>query len=109
MAEKEERGEKNRKAKELDVAGLEIGANALARATCSSDDEIPPQKKKQKTARSIIDLTCDLEMQFIEKEASHRQESEKKRLELDERRLVLAEENSKSQLDLMCALIAKLS
>ena len=44
----------------------------------------------------------------MEEEARHRRETDKKRLELEERRIALAEETQKAQMELIKALINKL-
>lgn len=58
--------------------------------------------------RSIIDLNGDADLETLKEEAAHRTDKEDKRLELEERRIVVAEANAKKNQNLMRALLSKL-
>lgn len=94
---------------ELTNAGKSIRDSAMKRSIEEPDESASTStRKKRRVSKNVIDLTGDKELDLMEAEALHRREIENKKLELEERRVTLAEENQKVQLDLMRALIAKL-
>eukprot|EP00171_Calliarthron_tuberculosum_P023558 IDg23558t1 len=106
QSEAEAKEKVERKEQDLLDAGISIRQSAMKRTVSPSIDAESPKKKQKKIARATIDLTGDREFELMEEEARHRRDTDKKRLELEERRIALAEENQKAQLDLMRALIA---
>ena len=105
--EKEAKKVNDEKEKKLLDAGQDIRERALKRHHTASPETETPKKKIKKQA-ATIDLDGDRELKFMEEEARHRRDTDKKRLELEERRIALAEETQKAQMELMKALINKL-
>lgn len=116
IAEEDEKKEAEAEAKQkfeqkeqaLIDEGRSVRNSAMKRNSFQSLEASSPQKKK-KVARMTMDLTGDRELELMEEEAKHRRETEKKRFELEELRIALAEESQNAQMDLMRALIAKLN
>lgn len=107
-ADAEKKMDESRRQKSLCEAGQEIRDLALKRALSSDGSYSSKEGKKKRKTIAVVDLTCDTELQILQEDANHRREAEKKRLQLDERRVALEEnrfkrekEERKMHMDLM--------